>query len=451
VTNPIPLLQTRIPGLPDHGPFQVDLLVRVQAPGGAEPDARPRPPLHLAVVLDRSGSMSGEPLRQAGRCAGAIMARLAPLDRVALVAFDNRAQLLRACLPVTDLEADRQVLARVRPGGCTDLHQGWAMGVAELAKVHAAGVVSRVLLLSDGQANEGIVDPGALAEACAQAQAAGVSTSTYGLGPEFGEGVMTAMARHGQGRSYYGETAEDLLDPFMEEFDLLSNLVARGLTLSMAALPGLTVTQRNGYLPDGHGGWRLPDLPALGEAWALFRLEGRIEALAPWQQDGHLTLGTVALRWRDPDGRKRKASPLPLRLPLLPEAGLAALPQDPLVARRMAELAAADLQERAHQAAQAGAWEEVGALLDQLREVGKDHPWTRDVVDELEALMREGRHDVLTKEFLYTSGSSRNRVAGLEEDGPDAPPAQSYLRRKRRQGSQRGSEPRNTPPEPDAE
>jgi len=56
------LLQTRWPGLPAEGPFQVELPVRVQAPAESRAGA-PRLPLHLAVVLDRSGSMSGEPLR----------------------------------------------------------------------------------------------------------------------------------------------------------------------------------------------------------------------------------------------------------------------------------------------------------------------------------------------------------------------------------------------------
>jgi len=437
MTNVTTLQQTRFPGIPAEGPFQVDLLVRVQAPSGKPRDAAPRPPLHLAVVLDRSGSMAGEPLRQACRCAAAILERLGPQDRLAIVAYDNRVRMLRQCLPVTDPDAVRQALAAVRSGGSTDLHLGWASGVEELRRAHQPEAISRVLLLSDGQANEGIVEPEELAAACALAQSQGVSTSTYGLGPGFGEGVMTAMARHGQGRSYYGETAEDLLDPFMEEFDLLSNLEARGLTVALATLPGVEVTQRNGYLATPEGAWRLPDLPALGEAWALFRLEGEAAALAPWISAGEVSLGTVAIRWRDADGSEQAAEPFVLRLKVVPSAVYANLTENPLVARRMGELAAADLQEQAHRAAREGDWARVRALLDELRVVGKDNPWTQAVVGELESLLDQGSHEVMTKELLFGSTSGRNRITQQFEEGPSLACDSSYLRRKKRQGKQK--------------
>jgi len=435
------LQQTRFAGIPAEGPFQVDLLVRVQAPAGAAEAAAPRPPLHLAVVLDRSGSMGGEPLRQACRCAAAILDRMGPQDRLAIITYDNRARVLRPCTPVSDPEAIRLALAGVQAGGCTDLHLGWTTGIRELRRAHQGEAISRVLLLSDGQANEGIVAPEELAAACALAQAEGFSTSTYGLGSDFGEGVMTAMAKHGQGRSYYGETAEDLLDPFMEEFDLLSNMEARGLTVALASLPGLRVTQRNGYLADPDGGWRLPDLPALGEAWVLFRLEGEAAAMAPWISRGEVSLGTVAIRWRDAEGKAQQAPPCLLRLKVLPSAAYAGLPEDPLVARRMGELAAADLQEQAHRAAQAGDWARVRAILDELKRVSKDNPWTQSVVGELETLMERGDREVLSKELWFSSESSRNRLAQQDEDSPSQASPSSYLRRKKRQGRQERPEP----------
>ena len=436
MTNLATLLQTRFPGIPAEGPFQVDLLVRIQATAGQRPDAAPRPPLHLAVVLDRSGSMGGEPLRQACRCAAAILDRMGAQDRLAIVTYDNRVQVLRPCLPVTETESGHKALAAVQAGGNTNLHLGWAAGVKELGLVQQPEAISRVLLLSDGQANEGIVAPEELAEACASAQARGVSTSTYGLGPQFGEGVMTTMAKHGQGRSYYGETAEDLLDPFMEEFDLLSNLEARDLTVALAILPGVKVTQRNGYLLDPEGAWRLPDLPSQGEAWALFRLEGLAGPLAPWTRKGELNLGTLAIRWVDPEGQAQAAQPLVLRLKVLPSADYASLPEDPLVATRMGELAAADLQEQAHEAARAGDWARVRALLDELKLLAKDNPWTQAVVGELETLMDEGSHEIVTKELCFGSSNTRSRIAQQAEDDPMQEALDSYLRRKKRQGKQ---------------
>ena len=254
---------------------------------------------------------------------------------------------------------------------------------------------------------------------------------------------MTVMARHGQGRSYYGETADDLLDPFMEEFDLLSNLEARGLTVALATLPGLKVTQRNGYLAGPDGGWRLPDLPALGEAWALFRLEGDAGALAPWISEGEVSLGTIAVHWRNADGLEEAAAPLVLRLKVLASAVYTSLPEDPLVARRVGELAAADLQEEAHRAARAGDWARVRAILDELKVVGKDNAWTQAVVGELETLMDQGNHESMAKELYFCSTSNRSRITEQQEGDMSLGSERSYLRRKKRQGKQE-------PPEPEA-
>ncbi len=85
----------------------------------------------------------------------------------------------------------------------------------------------RVILLSDGNANEGLTDPGEIASQCEAFAAAGVSTSTYGFGRHFNEELMVAMARAGGGNSYYGDTADDLFEPFDQEFSLLSSLWAR--------------------------------------------------------------------------------------------------------------------------------------------------------------------------------------------------------------------------------
>jgi Ca-activated chloride channel family protein len=94
--------------------------------------------------------------------------------------------------------------------------------------------LKRVILLSDGQANEGLTDAAAIAAQCAEWAARGVTTSTYGLGNSFNEELMVAMARAGGGNHYYGDTAEDLMDPFQQELELLGNLCLRDLRLSAA-------------------------------------------------------------------------------------------------------------------------------------------------------------------------------------------------------------------------
>ena len=101
--------------------------------------------------------------------------------------------------------------------------------------------LSRVLLLSDGGANHGLSDPEEIANRVAAMAQAGVSTSTYGLGGHFNEHLMIGMGRAGRGNHYYGATAEDLEDPFREEFDLLRALHTRSLRLHLQAPEGVKI------------------------------------------------------------------------------------------------------------------------------------------------------------------------------------------------------------------
>jgi Ca-activated chloride channel family protein len=413
----------------------VDLLVRLQAPDAPAGAPAPRAPLHLALVLDRSGSMHGTPLEEAKRCAVAVMERLDPSDKLALVAYDYRARVVAPLAAVTDRSAFRGAVKTIRSGGNTDLHHGWETGLAELRSASQEGAINRILLLSDGQANAGITDPARLAELCGQAQQQGVSTSTYGLGMNFEEGLMTALAKAGQGRAYYGETAEDLMDPFMEEFDLLANLWARELRLTLKAAAGVTITALNGYAQDGSATWVLPDLALGSEAWAVFRLKVKPSRLAKLAAGAAFTLAEVTVAWRDTQGQPASLPAAAFALPVLDATAFAALTPEPLVARRVGELRAAELQDLAYKACLEDDWAEVKRLLDLLRELAKENPWTQATLTELEAMAADRDSLRFRKETSMLSNSLTSRLAEKLEILNDMQPSNlSYLRRKPRQG-----------------
>jgi Ca-activated chloride channel family protein len=211
----------------------LDVVLRAKAPA-APNTQRERLPLNLAIVIDRSGSMSGRPLAEAKRCAAMIVDGLSAKDHASVVVYDDRVDVLIASRPVDDKQAFRHAIAEVDSRGSTALHDGWLTGAEQAAAQQNGQALSRVLLLSDGCANQGLCDTAAIARQCAEMAEAGVGTSTYGLGQGFNEELMTAMARAGQGNAYYGQTAEDLMDPFREEFDLMSALCARRLRLALA-------------------------------------------------------------------------------------------------------------------------------------------------------------------------------------------------------------------------
>ena len=137
--------------------------------------------------------------RRRGGSAASISARtVGQVDLMAtfaaLVQFDNRVERLWPAVPLRDGDSVRSAIGRIECGGTTNLHGGWLHGADSLAGLAGEGL-KRVILLSDGCANEGLTDTDDIAKQCAQWAARGISTSTYGLGQSFNEHLMVNMAR----------------------------------------------------------------------------------------------------------------------------------------------------------------------------------------------------------------------------------------------------------------
>ena len=415
----------------------LEVLVRIAAPE-APATTVVRAPLHLAIVIDRSGSMSGLPLDEARKAAAFIIENLSANDRASIVTFEEKVEVVA---PLSDMGQRTSLLAAlrgIRSGGSTNLHGGWLAGAEALAHAAKPSVLSRVILLSDGCANRGLDDPAAIAKQCAEMASAGVTTSTYGLGEGFNEALMIAMARAGQGNSYYGQLATDLMDPFREEFALLNALCARQLVLTAQPAAGVKAELLNDYPLHPQGGLRLPDLPHGAEAWALLRLTvpAAVDMAPP------LELVTARLDCQAVAGEPLAPQAATLQLPVVSSAVFGTLVEDELVKRRLGELEAAKLQEHAREAAQHGQWDKVDALLGQVVALGVDNPWVAGVTGELRALAKRRDQMTFMKEAAYSSTRMRGRMTALDEKAEILRSAPLFLRRKASQGK---AEPDDTP------
>ncbi len=201
------------------------LMVKVRA---LETQGQTEQPLaQVAIVIDRSGSMSGRKLEVAKEAAATLIRSLRAVDRVGVVTYDDRVEMLQD--PAAPSEGLARLVATIHSGGSTNLYGGW---VAAAKSLRPGG---RVLLLSDGLANVGpFTDAASLAAHAERSyRKYGIATSTVGIGDDYDEGLMAGMARAGQGFHYFAQSAESIMDAFARERFLMGSLALTDVELTV--------------------------------------------------------------------------------------------------------------------------------------------------------------------------------------------------------------------------
>jgi Ca-activated chloride channel family protein len=246
------------------------VLVELEAPAATQKPTRD--PVNLAFVLDRSGSMSGQKLELAKRAVETAVDRLLPTDRFSIVCYDDRIDVVVETTGASR-EAKTNAIDRLRSidaRGSTDLGGGWLRGAEQVALGQVAGGVNRVLLLTDGLANQGMTDPGELANHASELRARGVTTTTFGVGEDFDEALLQSMADAGGGHFYFIENAAQIQDHIATEVGELLAVVARDVTIEITAPETLSVRPLSPYRMEQRGSRHLL---LLGDVVAEQRLE----------------------------------------------------------------------------------------------------------------------------------------------------------------------------------
>ena len=321
---------------------EATLLVRVAAADAAGPEAR-RAPLDVAFVLDHSGSMAGEQMQLAKIAVDLAVGSLREADRAALVVYDHAVDVLHSLQSATPRAktALRLALHGVDAGGSTDLGGGWLTGCRALSDakpVAADGAetirLRRAILLTDGHANVGIVDPAELTTHAHELRKRGIGTTTLGVGLGFDEALLAGMAEAGGGTFGFAASAAELPAFFARELRELLSVAAAGLSFDLTLPHGVRAELVSAFPHERHGtriAVALGDLPAGDELTIVFGV--RVAAGA---------VGTAhALRldasWADPAADARRSlrvEPAPL---VVAAAGtVAAADVDPLVVERAA-------------------------------------------------------------------------------------------------------------------
>jgi Ca-activated chloride channel family protein len=273
------------------------LVVRLVAPDA--PRRTDRLPVNVSLVLDRSGSMGGPKIRLAKEAVERAIATLDRRDRFSVVAYDDRVDVV---VPSTPAEgpargAAREALRHVDARGSTNLFEGWMRGCEQVA-LHAGGeVVSRTLLLTDGLANVGVTDRFELESHAAELRRRGVATSTFGVGHDFDEALLEAMAAAGGGNFYYIQDERQIADFMTSELGEALEVVARDVRLEVTLPAGAQLEMLGHERVERHGpeAWTVDvgDLVACQEREVVLRVN------FPYGTLGEVADVAVVVRDRD--------------------------------------------------------------------------------------------------------------------------------------------------------
>jgi Ca-activated chloride channel family protein len=198
---------------------------------GGPIDASARPPVNVALVLDRSGSMSGEKLAKMKDAAIMAIDRLGDQDIASVVAYNHTVSVLVPATRLSDRRAVKRQIERLTADGYTALFAGVGKGAFEVRKFLDENRVNRVILLSDGLANVGPSSVGELADLGRSLGREGISVTTIGLGHGYNEDLMVELARASDGNHAFAETARDLSSIFSSELGDVTSVAAREATV----------------------------------------------------------------------------------------------------------------------------------------------------------------------------------------------------------------------------
>lgn len=172
---------------------------------------RPRPAVRIGFVLDRSGSMQGDPIRNARKAILDGIDMLSGRDEFAVVAFDDRVETPVSLTGVLEgRRAARVAIPMIEARANTNLCDGYLTGAQEVGGGADGDIVQRVILISDGHANAGVTDSATLARHASELRARGVSTATLGIGDGFDEALMSAIANGGGGPAQYASDPDQI-------------------------------------------------------------------------------------------------------------------------------------------------------------------------------------------------------------------------------------------------
>lgn len=328
-----------------------------------------RAPLDVVLVIDTSGSMSGDKIQNARMAAASFIESLTEGDIVSLYAFSDAVTELAP--PTTVNSATRAaMLQRVQglfAAGGTNLHDGLMAARMAAEQAPATHPVRRVVMISDGRATVGRTSAEDIANVAAGATENGTQVTAIGVGLDYDENTLGRMAVRSAGRLYHLEMPQQMSTILHSELDLLGQTVAANAYIEITPEDGVVLEGTEAVRLDHQGATlRIP----LGSLYSQQHREVLLRARIPTTSLGARSLGTARLVYEDPGapGAARNTSNLALNCEVTDSAESSSQSANQRVQGMVLSFEAAQSQMRAVQLLNQGQAEQAEAELGRTEE-----------------------------------------------------------------------------------
>lgn len=209
---------------------------------GQNIDSKKRVPINLAIVIDKSGSMSGQRIEKAREAAILAVNMLNENDTLSIVAYDSEARVI---VPATKVDNRLRIIGLINENiyaeGGTALFAGLSKGIKQVENQLTKDKVNRIILLSDGQANIGPSSVDELSQLAIIAAKKNIAITTLGIGSDYNELLMSSIASYSDGNHVFVNNSADLENVFVHEFTDLMSAIAQDVVI--------TIQLKNGVKP----------------------------------------------------------------------------------------------------------------------------------------------------------------------------------------------------------
>lgn len=407
------------------------IVVELKVPEAPDDQAAERLPLNLGVVIDASGSMAGESLQAAKAAACGIAERLEDQDTLSIVSFaqDVMIHLDGAPMNLAGRSLAGSAVRSLETRGQTNLSAGWFKGAECVATVMEgrSGLHNRVILLSDGHANEGILDPAEIGGHAEQLLARSLATSTVGIGDGYNPEFLRALAENGGGTMHDAEFAGEIIEVLMAELGDVRNLAAENLRISIRCPEGVRAMalQAGDARRGQEATMRFGAVIAGTTKRAIFRVR------IPRGEPGVEIPFHVEARWKVPGAEGEEAARARTVLTFAPGRLNTPQPRDAAATLAAGEAWHAAVILHASRLNRARQWSEAKHYLEQelrfFRGYADGVPALLPLLEELEGVQRQAGRDWGERSRKEVEMLSYRRTQGKAESRMDARPSSALM------------------------